>query len=39
MSDDYCNSERRNKKGDKKKNRKKFPYKIGGRNRTEKVGV
>ena len=28
-------SERRNKGKDKKKNRKKFPYRIGGRRRTE----
>ena len=30
-------SERRNKRKDKKRNRKNFPYKKGGRNRTSEI--
>jgi len=33
---DYAFSERRNKKKDKKRERKKHPYKKGGRERIEK---
>jgi len=34
MSDDYGFSERRNKGKDKKKNRKKFPYRLKGGKRS-----
>jgi len=33
MSSDYACSEKRNKRKDKYKEKKKHPYKIGGRNR------
>jgi len=36
MSDEYGSGERRNKGKDKKRNKKKHPYKKGGRSRTSK---
>jgi hypothetical protein len=35
MSDEYGFSERRNKSKDKRRNKKKFPYKHGGKFRTK----
>ena len=37
MSDDYACSEKRSKKGDKFKRKKFFPYKHGGKFRTEEL--
>ena len=37
MSDDYACSERRNKSKDKRKEKKKNPYKHGGKFRTENL--
>jgi hypothetical protein len=38
MSEDYCSgSERRSKKKDKFRNKKRFPYKRGGKWRTEEA--
>jgi len=39
MSDDYGFSQRRNKGKDKKKNKKKHPYKIGGVQRSLNLPV
>jgi len=36
---DFGFGERRNKSKDKKKRRKLFPYKKGGKHRTESIGV
>jgi len=38
MTDEYGVSERRNKGKDKKKNRKRFPYKRGGKHRAREKG-
>jgi len=37
MASDYVNSEKRNKGKDKKRDKKKHPYKKGGKYRTDNV--
>ena len=37
MASDYACSEKRNKGKDKKRDKKKHPYKKGGRHRTENI--
>ncbi len=37
MSDDYCCSEKRNKRKNKKKENKKYPYQKGGKYRSTDV--
>ena len=39
MADEYCSSQRRNKRKDKKREKKKHPYKKGGRERSSVVSV
>ncbi len=37
MSLDYASSQKRNKGKDKKRNKKKYPYKKGGKYRTDNI--
>ncbi len=39
MADDYGYSQRRNKSKDKRREKKKHPYRQGGKHRSEEIGV